>query len=148
MRPARDHVVRLVPLAVLGLAAACGGGSSDLKLGERERDCAAVTAAARQIVLVNPRTASPEDVERNKVASTALDAAAASASTEVATSARTLAASAKAYVEALERRDAQRATANEGLLRQQAVPVAQACGYGNRADLVLGTTSGTGGQGG
>ncbi|MDX6288121.1 MAG: hypothetical protein QOG53_3606 [Frankiales bacterium] len=146
MRRAQNQLVRLVPILALGLAAACGG-SSDIKLTDSERDCAAVTAAARQVVLVDPRKATPEDLERNKTAAETLESAAASATTEVAEPARALAGSATAYVAALEKRDALRATANEGLLRQQAVPLAQVCGFGTRADQILGTTSGTEGTG-
>jgi hypothetical protein len=147
MRRPWHPLVRLLPIIALTVVAACSSGSSSLKLDQQEQDCSAITAAARQVVLVNPNSVAPDELTRNTAAAAALEAAASAATTEVAAPAQALAASAKAYAEALARRDVERATANEGLLRQQAVPVAEACGMGKRADLVLGTTSGTEGQG-
>jgi iron uptake system EfeUOB component EfeO/EfeM len=143
MRHVRGRVTPIVPLLVLGtLLTACSGGST-IKPTTSDLDCSAVTGAARQIVLQNPKTVSQDEIDRINAAADGLAAAAEQATTPVAEPARQLATTAKAYAEALANKDIERATITEGQLRREAEPVADACGMADRPDQLLGTTSGT-----
>jgi uncharacterized lipoprotein len=147
MRHVRGRVTPIVPLLALAAGlAACSGGST-VKPTTSDLDCSAVTGAARQIVLQNPKTVSQDEIDRINAAADKLATAAEAATTPVADPARQLAATAKLYADALAGKDVERATITEGQLRREAVPVADACGMAARPDQVLGTTSGTGGQG-
>ena len=144
MRHLRGRVIPIAPLIALAtLLTACGGGGKTAPPTDIDRDCAGATAAARQIVLQNPTSITDADITRITAAADQLAAAGDAATTAVADPARQLAQTAKAYADALVSKNVERATILEGQLRREAVPVAQACGLGNRPDLVLGTTSGS-----
>jgi hypothetical protein len=148
MHHLRDRVSQIVPLLLVSaLAAGCGGGSK-AKPTQTDTDCAAVTGAARQVVLLNPKTATDDQIQRVDAAADLLTQVSTTATTAVAEPGRKLGATAKAYAAALATHDAGRATIVEATLRRDALPVADACGLALRPDQVLGTTSGPAGSSG
>jgi hypothetical protein len=124
----RSGAAILLTGGLLGVLAACGGGST-APTTNLDRDCSTLTSATVRLRLVDPDNVTPKQIQDNIAAVERLqNSSDALISEQMLALQNAVTPTAVAYVAALRAGQTERAVALEGTLRRKAVPIARTCG--------------------